>query len=138
MNSIISSSPAVCSMMRIATFGAVACALPSSPAPPTTPAARPAALATTPVPRGIGFDGVEPDSTVGPGPGLESNEILDASARTALPRTPNYDPDVALTTVSRQVYMVVYCRYTCGCSCSLGKPPPCLRGAMRAAGMGGN
>lgn len=86
---IMSSSP-VCSMMRLATFGALACALQSTPAPPATRAA------TTLAPRGM-----DPADTLGAGPAsIETNEIPGVGpGRQALPYTPNYDPDVALSTV---------------------------------------
>lgn len=83
---IMSSSP-VCSMMRLATFGAVACAMSSTPSPTAVPGV------TTPAPRGLDAS-LESSS-------IEANEIPGLGGvppPPPLPRTPNYDPDVALTT----------------------------------------
>ncbi|XP_052126190.1 uncharacterized protein LOC127749977, partial [Frankliniella occidentalis] len=82
---IMTSSP-VCSMMRLATFGAVACALPATQAPGPP--------GTTPAPRGL-----DPMDSLS----VETNEIPGVGTTPfpmppTLLHTPNYDPDVALTT----------------------------------------
>lgn len=81
----MTSSP-VCSMMRLATFGAVACALPATQAPGPP--------GTTPAPRGL-----DPMDSLS----VETNEIPGVGTTPfpmppTLLHTPNYDPDVALTT----------------------------------------